>query len=78
MQCFGITVKGVDNHGSFYVNHTVLANDLEEADKIIINFYLSCKDEKLLELDQAILLENKYNTNIPQILETLGKIYFTN
>lgn len=78
MQCFGITVKGIDDQGSFYVNHTVLANDLEEADKIIINFYLSCENESLLELDQAILLEHKYYTNTPQILDTLGKIYFTN
>ena len=63
MQCFGITVKGIDDQGSFYVNHTVLTNDLEEADKIIINFYLSCENESLLELDQAILLEHKYSTD---------------
>lgn len=78
MQCFGITVKAIDEHGSFYVNHTVLANDLEEADEIIINFYFSCKNESLLELDQAILLEDKCDTNIPHIVETHGKIYFTN
>jgi hypothetical protein len=76
MQCFGITVKAKDNNGLHYVNHTVLAASLDAADAIVLDYYASCNDE-FIEFDQAILLNNVHFDGSSRIIETQGKIYFS-
>lgn len=75
MLFFGITVKAKDIIGEFYVNHTVYAPDLDFADQLVIQYYQQ-SEEELIELDQAVQLEDIHAEGVPRILETQGKIYF--
>ena len=75
MQNFGLTVLAKDKIGLHYVNHTVMANSLTEADDVILRYYQVIEDE-LIEFDQAVELEMNCTGSKPRIIETQGKIYF--
>ena len=75
MKVFGLTVLAKDIVGLHYINHTVAAMSLEEADNIVLKYYQMIQDE-FIEFDQAVELEMNYSKSKAQILETQGKIYF--
>lgn len=75
MQVFGLTVLAKDTTGLHYVNHTVVAESLAEANNIVLRYYQVVQDE-FIEFDQAVELEMSYSESKAQILETQGKIYF--
>lgn len=75
MKVFGLTVLAKDVMGLHYINHTVVAKSLAEADNIVLKYYQMIQDE-FIEFDQAVELEMNYSKYNAQILETQGKIYF--
>lgn len=75
MKVFGLTILAKDTVGLHYINHTVAAMSLAEADNIVLKYYQMIQDE-FIEFDQAVELEINYSGSKSQILETQGKIYF--
>lgn len=75
MKVFGLTVLAKDIVGLHYINHTVAAMSLAEADNIVLKYYQMIQDE-FIEFDQAVELEINCSESKSQILETQGKIYF--
>lgn len=75
MKVFGLTVLAKDIVGLHYINHTVAAMSLAEADNIVLKYYQMIQDE-FIEFDQAVELEINCSKSKSQILETQGKIYF--
>lgn len=75
MKVFGLTVLAKDIVGFHYINHTVAAMSLAEADNIVLKYYQMIQDE-FIEFDQAVELEINCSESKSQILETQGKIYF--
>lgn len=75
MKVFGLTVLAKDVMELHYINHTVVAKSLAEADNIVLKYYQMIQDE-FIEFDQAVELEMNYSKYNAQILETQGKIYF--
>lgn len=72
---FSLTVLAKDDFGPHYVNHTVAASNVSEAEQIVTAFYASGAEE-LIEFDQAVILDDVRADGRPRILETLGKVYF--
>lgn len=75
MQIFGLTIKAKDDLGFHYVNYTIVAKNLEEADSIVVQHYKEIDDD-LIEFDQAVELEKIDDYAKQGILEIQGKIYF--
>lgn len=75
MKVFGLTVLAKDIVGLHYINHTVAAMSLAEADNIVLKYYQMIQDE-FIEFDQAVELEINCSKSKSEILETQGKIYF--
>lgn len=75
MKVFGLVFLAKDVMELHYINHTVVAKSLAEADNIVLKYYQMIQDE-FIEFDQAVELEMNYSKSKAQILETQGKIYF--
>lgn len=75
MKVFGLTVLAKDIVGLHYINHTVAAESLVEADNVVLKYYQTINDE-LIKFDQAVELEMNCLHSKAQILEAQGKIYF--